>query len=159
MRRTSFANTDCTLAGSLEIIGEWWTMLIIREALTGYRRFEDFRERLGIARNILTRRLRHLEANGILERVKYHDRPPRYEYVLTQKGKELGTSLMALAQWGNKWKTAGDTPSPIRFNSAETGAPLEVRIIDTATDEPVYYKSVVVTPPDGITRHPGKDSD
>ncbi|MGD1935154.1 MAG: winged helix-turn-helix transcriptional regulator [Candidatus Phaeomarinobacter sp.] len=156
MRRTSFANSDCTLASSLEIIGEWWTMLIIREALTGYKRFEDFRERLGIARNILTRRLRHLEAHSILDRVQYQDRPPRYEYVLTQKGKELGTALMALAQWGNKWKTAGETPAPIRFNSAETGAPLEVRIIDTATDEPIYYKSVVVTPPDGITRHPGK---
>lgn len=157
MRRTSFANSDCTLACSLEIIGEWWTMLIIREALGGYRRFEDFRERLGIARNILTRRLRHLEAHGILERVQYQDRPPRYEYVLTQKGKELGVALMALTQWGNKWKTAGDKPAPITFSSAISGAPLEVRIIDTATDESVYYKSVVVTPADGVARHPGKD--
>ena len=132
-------------------------MLIIREALSGYRRFEDFRERLGIARNILTRRLRHLEAHGILERVQYQDRPPRYEYVLTQKGKELGVALMALTQWGNKWKTAGDKPAPITFSSAISGAPLEVRIIDTATDESVYYKSVVVTPADGVARHPGKD--
>ncbi|MEQ8747574.1 helix-turn-helix domain-containing protein [Pyruvatibacter sp.] len=157
MRRTSFANSECTLACSLEIIGEWWSMLIIREALTGFTRFEDFRERLGIARNILTRRLRHLESHGILERRKYQERPARYEYVLTQKGKELGTAVMALAQWGNKWKIAGDTPAPVRFHSADTGAPLEVQMIDTGTNRPVHYKSVVVTPPDGIARHPGKN--
>lgn len=155
MRRTSFANTECTLAGALEIIGDWWTMLIIREALTGYRRFEEIRERLGIARNILTRRLRHLEDHGILERRPYQDRPPRYEYVLTRKGQDLGIAVMALAQWGNRWKTAGDRPAPVSFHSARTGAPLEARVIDTSTGETVGYRDTIVTPPDGIPRHPG----
>jgi DNA-binding HxlR family transcriptional regulator len=157
VRRTSFANSDCTLACSLEIIGEWWTMLIIRESLSGYRRFEEFRENLGISRNILTRRLRHLETHGILERRKYQDRPPRYEYLLTEKGKDLGIAVMALAQWGNRWKIANGKATPVSFHNATTGAPLEARIIDTASEKPVYYNSVVVTPPDGIPRHPGKD--
>lgn len=158
MRRTSFANAECTLASSLEIIGEWWTMLIIREALSGYSRFEDFRENLGISRNILTRRLRHLEAHGILERQQYQDRPPRHEYVLTQKGRDLGIAVMALGQWGNRWKTAGEDAIPVDFRNAETGAPLEVRMIDTSTDQPVYHESVVVTRPDGIPHQPGKNT-
>ena len=156
MRRTSFANSECTLAGSLEIIGDWWTMLIIREALSGYRRFENFRERLGIARNILTRRLRHLEEHGILERRRYQERPERFEYVLTEKGKDLGIAVMALAQWGNRWKTAGDRPAPVKFHSARTGGPLEAQVIDTSTGQTVGYEDTVVTLPDGIARHPGK---
>jgi len=157
VRRTSFANSECTLACSLEIIGEWWTMLIIRESLSGYTRFEEFRENLGISRNILTRRLRHLETHGILERRQYQGRPPRYEYHLTTKGKDLGTAVMALAQWGNRWKVANDKATPVAFNNYVTGAPLEARIIDTSNEEAVPFNAVVVTRPDGVVCHPGKD--
>lgn len=159
MRRTSFANTDCPLAGALEIVGDWWTMLIIREALSGSRRFDEIQERLGIARNVLTRRLRHLEQHGILERRPYQQRPVRHEYVLTEKGRDLGIAVMALAQWGNRWKTAGSDAAPVRFHHARTGAPLEARVIDTTTGEEVGYADTVVTLPDGEVRHPGGAAD
>lgn len=106
MRRTSFAGMHCSVAGALEILGEWWTMLIVRDAFLGVRRFEDFQRRLGIARNVLTTRLQKLVTAGILERRLYQERPERFEYRLTAKGLELYPILVSLMQWGDRW-TAG----------------------------------------------------
>ena len=103
MRRTSFADMNCSVAQSLEVIGEWWTPLILRDAFMGVRRFEQFQTRLGIARNVLASRLESLVEHGILEEVQYQDRPVRFEYVLTSKGSELWTVLTMLRQWGDKW--------------------------------------------------------
>ena len=83
MRRTSFAGVTCSVAQCLEVVGEWWSLLIVRDAFLGVTRFDDFRARLGISRNILTQRLNHLVDNGILTRVRYQDHPPRSEYRLT----------------------------------------------------------------------------
>ncbi len=103
---------NCSIAQSLEVIGEWWTPLILRDAFMGVRRFEQFQTRLGIARNVLASRLGSLVEHGILEEVQYQDRPVRFEYVLTSKGAELWTVLTMLRQWGDKWL-------------APTGAPVE----------------------------------
>jgi DNA-binding HxlR family transcriptional regulator len=103
MRRSSFAEMNCSVAQSLEQIGEWWTILILRDALLGVRRFEDFQSRLGIARNILSARLDTLVHHGIMERRAYSERPLRHEYVLTEKGKDLWPVMTALRQWGDKW--------------------------------------------------------
>src|SRR5450759_5437164 len=105
MRRTSFAEMNCSVARTLEIVGEWWTMLVVREAFNGVRRFDDFQARLGIARNVLAARLLGLVEHGVLERRLYQERPERYEYRLTQKGLDLYPVLLSLLSWGDKWET------------------------------------------------------
>jgi len=94
---------NCSVAQALEQIGEWWTMLIVRDALLGVRRFEDFQSDLGIARNVLASRLDGLVDNGILERRQYCERPVRHEYRLTEKGKDLWLVVTAIRQWGDRW--------------------------------------------------------
>jgi DNA-binding HxlR family transcriptional regulator len=104
------AVVPCPIARTLEIVGEWWTLLIIRDALLGARRFEQFKG-TGIADNILTARLRKLTEAGILERRLYQERPARYEYVLTEKGHALGPVVLALRSWGNQWTQGEDLSS------------------------------------------------
>ena len=107
MRRTSLAEMPCPVARTLDVVGEWWTLLIVRDALRGARRFEDFKA-TGIADNILSARLKSLVEAGILERVRYQQRPDRHEYVLTAKGRELGPVVQALRGWGLRWTTGED---------------------------------------------------
>jgi DNA-binding HxlR family transcriptional regulator len=108
MRRSSFEEMNCSIAQSLEQIGEWWTLLIIRDALLGVRRFEDFQADLGIARNVLTTRLDGLVENGILQRRQYSDRPVRHEYRLTDKGRDLWKVATMIRQWGDRWLVPED---------------------------------------------------
>ncbi len=114
MRRTSFADMPCSVARTLEVVGEWWTMLVIREAFSGVRRFDDFQSNLGIARNVLASRLQSLVDNEVLERRQYQDRPPRCEYRLTQKGRDLYPVLIAMLTWGDKWM-AGEAGPPLKL--------------------------------------------
>ena len=114
MRRTSFAEMECSVARTLEVVGEWWTMLVVREAFSGVRRFDDFQGRLGIARNVLAARLQSLVDHGVLERRQYQDRPPRCEYRLTEKGRDLYPVLIAMLTWGDKW-TAGEAGPPLKL--------------------------------------------
>jgi len=102
MRRKSFSYMQCPIARSLERVGEWWSILILRDASLGLTRFDEFQESLGIAPNILTRRLKALVEAGLLERRRYSERPPRDEYVLTQAGRDFRPVLWALLAWGNK---------------------------------------------------------
>jgi len=108
----------------LEIIGEGWSILIIREAYFGTRRFEEFQRQLGIARNILTARLKKLCQNDILDRVPIKEGAKRHEYVLTSKGKELMPFLIALTQWGDKW-IFGENAEPVIFLDKENSQPIE----------------------------------
>jgi DNA-binding HxlR family transcriptional regulator len=114
MRRRSFADKECSIARTLEVVGEWWTLLVLREAFRGVRRFDAMQANLGIARNTLTARLRTLEAHGILERRCYQERPARFEYRLTQKGRDLYPVLVALMQWGDRY-AAGAAGPPVRL--------------------------------------------
>jgi DNA-binding HxlR family transcriptional regulator len=98
----SFEDMACSVAQCLELIGDWWTMLVVRDAFMGVRRFDEFQERLGISRNILTQRLNKLVAADILSKRPYQDNPPRYDYALTDKGRDLWPLLTALRQWGDK---------------------------------------------------------
>jgi DNA-binding HxlR family transcriptional regulator len=102
MLKRDYEGQNCSIARALEIVGERWTLLIVRDAFLGLRRFDQFQESLGIARNVLTDRLNRLVEEGILERVRYSERPERYEYRLTGKGRELNIALTALRQWGDK---------------------------------------------------------
>jgi DNA-binding HxlR family transcriptional regulator len=102
MRRKSFGNMQCPIARSLERVGEWWSILILRDAFHGLSRFDEFQENLGIAPNMLARRLKSLVVAGLLERRRYSERPPRDEYLLTQAGRDFRPVLWALLAWGNK---------------------------------------------------------
>jgi DNA-binding HxlR family transcriptional regulator len=106
LKRNYEGQESCSVAQALEIIGERWTWLIIRDAFLGLTRFIEFERSLGIARNVLTDRLNRLVEEGIFERVLYQERPARYEYRLTQKGSDLFTALNALRQWGDQYLSA-----------------------------------------------------
>jgi DNA-binding HxlR family transcriptional regulator len=110
VERKSFSGMHCSVAQCLEVVGEWWSMLIVRDAFLGVSRFDQFSERLGISRNILHRRLNHLVSNGVLRRVRYLDHPPRYEYRLTTKGRDLWPVLTAMRQWGDRYAAPGGPP-------------------------------------------------
>jgi DNA-binding HxlR family transcriptional regulator len=103
---------ECPIARTLDIVGEWWTLLIVRDALVGARRFEEFR-RSGIADNILSARLDALVREDILERRRYQDHPPRFEYTLTEKGHDLLPVVIALGKWGLRWTDVQVTPPQI----------------------------------------------
>lgn len=102
MLENTYENQSCSVARALEVVGERWTMLIVRDAFLGVRRFEDFQRRLGIARNILTTRLQRLCEVGVLERREYQNRPLRHEYRLTAAGRDLWPALDALRGWGDR---------------------------------------------------------
>ena len=102
MLEREYKGQVCGIAKSLELIGERWTMLIVRDAFFGLRRFDEFQESLGVARNVLTNRLNRLVDAGIFERVRYSERPERFEYRLTSMGRELNVPLNALREWGER---------------------------------------------------------
>jgi DNA-binding HxlR family transcriptional regulator len=110
-RVQDFPRDACSVASTLQVIGERWTMHILREAFLGVRRFDDFRRNIGVARNILSDRLNTLVAEGILRRELYSEHPPRYEYRLTRKGIDLHGILIALMTWGNRWAPNDDGPA------------------------------------------------
>src|SRR5947209_8378451 len=111
MQRTRLDSRECPIARALDMIGEWWSLLIVRDALRGLSRFEDFQASLGIARNMLSRRLKALVAAGILEKQAYAERPPRFDYRLTEKGSELLAILVGLQLWGGRWAAAEAGPA------------------------------------------------
>jgi DNA-binding HxlR family transcriptional regulator len=113
MRLTSLSELNCSIAKTLDVVGEWWTLLILRDAYRGIRRFDDLQASLGVARSVLTARLHKLTDEGILERHRYSDHPPRYEYRPTDKGRALFPVIAALMQWGDTWKPGPDGPPTI----------------------------------------------
>src|SRR5437588_10055882 len=100
----------CSVARTLGLVGEWWTLLVLRDSFRGVRRFDDFQRNLGIARNVLADRLATLVEAGILERRRYQERPERFEYRLTDKGRDLYPVIVTLMQWGDRW--AADPSGP-----------------------------------------------
>jgi DNA-binding HxlR family transcriptional regulator len=117
----------CSIAGTLEIIGDRWTILILRDAFRGVRRFDEIQQDLGIARNVLTDRLNKLVDHGVLEKRQYQDRPARYEYRLTPKGVDLSPALVALMRWGDKHLAGDDGPTVLVHD--ECGKPLDQTFI------------------------------
>src|ERR1700734_2503517 len=102
MQRKSFGNMQCPIARSLERVGEWWSILILRDAFAGMTRFDEFSESLGIAPNMLTRRLQALVKSGLLARRRYSEHPPPHEYVLTERGRDFRPVLTAMLTFGNR---------------------------------------------------------
>lgn len=139
MTRTSTADWPCTIARTVDLLGEGWTLLVMRQACLGTRRFEDFQRDLGIGRNILTLRLNRLVDEGLLTRVEYQQRPVRHEYRLTDKGRDVYPILAAMAAYGDRW-LVGEEGTPLVLHHkrcdhdmhavvtcSECAAPLDVR--------------------------------
>ena len=134
----------------LDIIGEGWSILIIREAFLGTRRFEEFQGRLGIARNILTARLKKLCANQILDRVPVKEGAKRHEYILTRKGKDMMPLLVALTQWGDRW-VFGENNEPVVFLDREHRQPIAPVQVYSARGEALRPRDIVVAAGPGAT--------
>jgi DNA-binding HxlR family transcriptional regulator len=135
MRRTRLDSMQCPIARSLERVGEWWSMLILRDALAGMTRFEQFRESLDIAPTMLTRRLNALVAAKLLERRRYSAHPPRYEYHLTERGRDFRSVLVAMLAWGNRH--FAPEGASVLIVDAVTGAPADPILVDRASLRPL----------------------
>jgi DNA-binding HxlR family transcriptional regulator len=144
MQRKSFGNMECPIARGLERVGEWWSILILRDALHGLTRFDQFQKSLDIAPNMLTRRLNALVEAGLLVRRRYSERPPRDEYLLTERGRDFRPVLLALLAWGNK-HFAPDGASVLLADS-KTGAIADPVLVDRASGRPVTEPDYALVP-------------
>jgi DNA-binding HxlR family transcriptional regulator len=135
MERKHFDTMTCPIARSLEHVGEWWSMLILRDAFAGLSRFDEFEKNLGIAPNMLSRRLAALVDAGMLEKRRYSERPPRDEYVLTERGRDFRGVLLTLLAFGNR-HFAPEGPSVMLVDAA-TGAPAEPMLVDRYSGRPL----------------------
>jgi DNA-binding HxlR family transcriptional regulator len=148
MQRTSFAHMTCSIARTLDIAGEWWSPLILRDVHLGITRFDDLRRDLGISRKVLAERLERLVEQGVLERRGYSERPLRHEYVLTEKGQELVEVLLAIVAWGDRW-TAGETGPPVLLRHRACGELTQAEIRCARCGEPLRADEVAVEPGPG----------
>jgi DNA-binding HxlR family transcriptional regulator len=144
----TYEGQNCAIAAALEVVGERWTMLVIRDALLGVRRFEDFQARLGISRAVLAGRLDQLVEHGVLERRLYQHRPGRSEYVLTERGLALWPVVAGLAQWGREF-TADVPPRVFRHHACASSIETEVRCPDCG--ETLAPADVVTSPGPGAS--------
>lgn len=136
MERKSFGNAPCSIARSVDVLGDWWTPLLLRECTYGVHRFDELQRWLGIGRNILQRRLKKLLEMGILDKRQYQTRPVRYEYHLTEKGKDAAKVLLAMMPFGEKWYfEAGRIP--IQLYDRRTGRTVRPVLVDQETGEPI----------------------
>jgi DNA-binding HxlR family transcriptional regulator len=147
----TYDGENCSIARALERLGERWTLLVLREAFTGARRFEDFAERLDIARNVLTARLGLLVDEGVLERRRYQERPERFEYRLTAKGLDLFGVLVALMQWGDRWYAPDGPPRVLRHR--DCGGLVGERLVCERCGAAVSARETRIEPGAGA-RHP-----
>jgi DNA-binding HxlR family transcriptional regulator len=135
MRKTNFSDMPCPIGRALGRVGEWWSILILRDAFHGLTRFDQFQRSLPIAPNMLTKRLNDLVAAGLLERRLYNEHPPRYEYVLTDIGRDFRPVMIAMMAWGNR-HFAPEGASSILVD-AETEQEADPVLVDRATLRPL----------------------
>jgi DNA-binding HxlR family transcriptional regulator len=144
MQRKSFSQMACPIARGLDRVGEWWTMLILRDAFAGMTRFDEFQKSLGIAPNMLTRRLNALVEAGLLERHRYSTRPPRDEYLLTERGRDFRSILLAMLAWGNRH--FAPEGASVQIVNATTGAVADPVLVDRVTLRPLVAPEYVLAP-------------
>jgi len=143
----------CSAARTLELVGERWTLLILRDAFLGIRRFGEFQQSLGVARNVLAARLDRLVDEGVLERRRYQERPERFEYRLTEKGIALWPVLIALTQWGDAY-AAEDQGAPMLFHHRDCGGTLDDHLSCTACGQRLTPRDIEVRPGPGLESIP-----
>jgi len=151
MYRKRFDGMDCSIARALDEVGEWWTLLIVRECTQGSRRFDEFQSGLGIARNVLTARLERLIEVDIVERFPIAERANTFGYRLTSKGADLYPVLVALMQWGDKWLRPNGKP-PIRLVEHASGNPVEAVEVRTTGGPALTYRDVRFAAGPGATK-------
>ena len=149
MRHSGLQQQNCSIARTVAVLGERWTLVILREAFNRRRRFDDIQRDLGIARNILADRLQTLVAEGILERRAYQQRPERFEYRLTDKGRDLYPVLIALMQWGDRY-TAGEAGPPVELIHEPCGQHTQPRLVCDHCGEPIDPRDVRPQPGPGL---------
>lgn len=143
---------NCSIARALEEVGEWWSLLIVRECTQGATRFDEFQKELGIARNILTVRLERLTQLGILERFPLEDRANAEGYRLTEKGEQLYPVLVALMQWGDRWLARDGKPS-VQLVEDTTGEVVEPLVVRSKDGSPLSYRQVRFSRGPGATEN------
>ncbi len=141
MKRTSFASWPCSIARTVDLIGDGWTPMVLREAFYGTTRFDDFERVLGIGRNVLSQRLGRLVDEGLLEREAYQQNPPRYDYVLTAKGRELFPVLAAMMAWGDRWLSS-DAGVPVLLRHETCGHDAHAEVVCGACREPLELEDI-----------------
>lgn len=154
MQRTSFADFHCSLARTLDIVGEWWTPLVIARIAVGLRRFDDIHRDLGVSRKVLAERLDTLVERGVVERRQYQDHPVRHHYVLTEKGADLVPALMVLVNWGDRW-TADESGPPAAFHHQGCGHETEPIVCCSQCGDRMGYRDVVMRAGPGARIAPG----
>jgi DNA-binding HxlR family transcriptional regulator len=149
VKRTDTSGWPCTIARSADVLGDHWNVLLIRQACLGTRRFDDFQAELGIGRNILTQRLTRLVDERILTRVEYQQNPPRYEYRLTDKGRDAYPILAAMAAWGDRWLT-GPEGTPLVLHHTECGHDMHAVVVCSECAQPLDVRKVRAKPGPGF---------
>ena len=147
VERKSFSAMHCSVAQCLEVVGEWWSLLIVRDAFLGVTRFDDFQGRLGISRNVLNQRLARLVEAGILVKVPYSEHPPRHDYRLTDKGRDLWPVLTTMRQWGDRY-AAPDGP-PLELIHERCGHVSDARMICSSCGDGIGPGDVSAKPGPG----------
>ncbi|MGA0601724.1 winged helix-turn-helix transcriptional regulator [Caulobacter sp. KR2-114] len=139
-RTADYSKEICSVAGALSVVGDPWTLIILRDAFAGVRRFDEWQSRLGVARNVLAARLKSLVAFGVMETRLYSERPPRHEYILTRKGQDLLPVLLTLKAWGDRYVYgACGAPAVLKHSC---GADLEPRLVCDACGETLHGRDI-----------------
>jgi DNA-binding HxlR family transcriptional regulator len=154
VKRTSFDGHPCSIAQALDVVGEWWTLLIVRDVAYGLSRFGELQEDLGVSANVLSDRLATLVEAGVLATRPYQTAPERREYVLTEKGRELIPVLVALKRWGDRWGWEDGPRAPVHAVHAECGHELDVELRCPACARAVGAEEVLARPGDRVERAP-----
>jgi DNA-binding HxlR family transcriptional regulator len=147
----SFAGMACSIAGALEAIGDRWGFLVLRDLTLGLSRYDEIKTSTGMPAQTLSDRLKHLEDTGLISRNRYQQRPPRDEYVLTAKGRDLATVLTALREWGDRWDAHGTSGPPLEVVDRTTGRLLRLALVDS--------QSGTVVPGERAAARPGPGAD
>ena len=143
MKSKSFDGMACSIAGVLEAVGDRWAVLILRDLSLGLSRYEDLRRSTGVTNATLSDRLKHLEDNELIERRRYQLNPERYEYALTQKGRDIILVIQALAQVGDKWAVSGNAGPPLKFVDRKTGHTVKLAMVDKETGQRVRARDLL----------------
>ena len=152
MSRTDTSGWPCTIARAVDLLGDSWTLLVMRQACLGTRRFEDFQRALGMSRNILTRRLAELVEEGLLTRVEYQQHPVRHEYRLTDKGRDVYPILAALAAYGDRWLT-GPEGTPLILHHVTCDHDMSAVVTCSHCGDPLEVRQVLARPGPGFPDH------
>jgi DNA-binding HxlR family transcriptional regulator len=154
MLPNDYESQACSIAGALEVVGERWSLLIVRDVFLGLRKFDELQRNLGVARNVLQARLQRLVDNGVLERRRYHERPERFEYLLTEKGLELWPTIVALMRWGDRYAPPPRGPAVVVAHRSCGGRLDDHRVCEKCGARVSVREAIALPGPGATPEHP-----